>query len=173
MFTYFWLLLPAIAIKRSRRWTIVPQTPGGPLSGRQYSVAGIMLATACVAIVFGVGRWVLPLARWPSGTDLWGVLSIRTMLLGGAIAWTGLPLVPLTALVLGAGDASFRWSQLVTMAVVAVGLHFILLRSAGTRAMPVYIAMMTGAYLSGVIWLLVIRACGFRLVRGTAASLAK
>jgi hypothetical protein len=157
--------MPAFAVKWSRRWTIVPEAPKGQLPQRQYSVAGIMLATACVATVIGLGRWVLPLGRWQGSADPWANLLL-SVIVGGVIAWSCLPILPLTALVLGVGRRLYL--LVATPAIVGIvyfGLYVVMHQVNALRGIQYFSALISGAYVSAFAYLLVIRACGFRLVR--------
>jgi hypothetical protein len=169
--TYLVFLLPVIVIKRLRRWMIVPAAPKGTLRQRQYGVPGLMLATACAATVAGLGRWVLPLASWPGTDGPWGSLAMEMSILSCTIAWTCLPVIPFTPLMLGVERRANL--LVVSLAVVAVafgGLYFILMQVNDTRHIHAYIMLLCGAYISTLLYLLVIRACGFRLVRAGQAN---
>lgn len=164
--SYVAFLLPAFAVKKLRRWTIVPAAPAVQLRHQQYSVAGIMLATACVAAVLGVGRWVLPLTRWPSWDGPWLNQWMATAILASLIAWSCLPFLPLTALVLGTKRRLYSlFLTVLAIAAVFLGLYFVLQRINGVKGMQHFAVLIFGAYVSGLAYLLMIRASGFRLVR--------
>ncbi len=83
------------------------------------------------------------------------------------IAWSCLPLLPFMVLVLGVGRRLYSLiATLTTIAVVWLGIYLVLMRVNGARELHAYAALMAGAYLAGVAYLLVARACGFRLVTG-------
>ncbi|MEX2113937.1 MAG: hypothetical protein WD845_12175, partial [Pirellulales bacterium] len=165
---YLVFLLPAFVMVRFRCWTSVPSTSDARTSRGQLSISGLLLVTACTASVLGLGRWVLPLGLWPDSPDLWGNLLLVIGMIGGSMAWSCLPILPLAALVLATERRrKLTLAMLATTGIVIAVLFGLLylLMSPGTHGLTHFAALLSGAYLSALTYLLIIRACGYRLAR--------
>jgi hypothetical protein len=115
--------------------------------------------------VFGVGRWVrsfVDMRMWLGlGLEQWMFAGIVATM----IAWCCLPMVPLTALVLGGRRAPAALALLTTIVVTQGILYLVLWQASGARDLGYFEEMIAGAHLSALASLLVLRWSGFRLVR--------
>ena len=133
-------------------------------SRRQYTIQGLMLATACAALVLGVGRWILGLGVSPNLQDADIVL---VTIVGGVIALSCIPIPFIAAVVLTrTRRPSWSLTLVATIVFAASGVLGLLIYVQVDGSGLVYFAiMLSGAYLSAAVHALVLRGCGYTLVR--------
>jgi len=169
-------LLPAFVAARLRRWRVVPTLSGGRLIHGQFSLYGLLVAVTVVALTLAIGRWIAMLGQWPATWADWGrfVMQMNVDLVPLTVGC--LPVLACTAFVLSPGSRGRL--ALACSGSLAAGLAVsVLSRLALSRVFPIpvyfeYFVLFAchalGLYGSAVVSLLVVRWCGFRLVRDAA-----
>ena len=162
--------LPYWAIRRIGHWRIVlPNFPTFSKSpGKGVSLRGMMLAVTIFCVLAAISQYSMHLVVWKTFT-----LSRRateTILVAFLSAAGSLPMMPFVGMVLAVdGWRKYRVASFIgVMVAEAILLVFVaFIRRPGITMEDVLIgtSLLVGGYGSGLITLLVVRACGFRLVR--------
>ena len=142
-----------LLIARCFRIRIVRQTVPVSAAGRlQFAIRDLMILTVVVACVTAFGKWLLTVGFWRFEPALWGLVYVPFIAIGLLSIWPALnarhPLLPCSIFVVIAGG--------VGMCFEAFGLPM------GTAF---WVTMTSVEALSLVASLLVVRSCGYRLVR--------
>ena len=159
-------LILAAALRRRRGWRFVlgADLPRSAAS-RQFSIRALLASVGIVAVLLAVGRATMPHVRWD---DIGGLSSVAFVLLVFAPLGTayGLPALALAAALLSPRPATRDWSWaggLLAAAVMLTAMTFGVLF--GVEGSLLLLAVVVAAYGSIASAFLVLRVCGYRLVR--------
>ena len=169
--------IPLWAVRRFGHWRIVlpHSTTSSQSPSMSVSLRGLMLAVTVACVLAAIGQYTMRLVVWSEWTSIWPSVPTETIVMASLSMGDSLTIIPLIGMVLAVGG--LRWYCLASLAAVMVA-EAILLTSLlyfgrerlTTELVSVTTSLLAGAYFSGFISLLVVRACGFRLVREPATG---
>ncbi len=147
-----------------RGWRMEARGDGDGQPPRQLSVRGLLIVMAIAGSIFAMGRFVLsPIFFVADLEEELAWAAVTGLLLAGLL----LPMVPLLPLLLS--DGNRRWPLIATVVTVAATFLFVLTAMMGQPldrdAVMLIACAGLAAYASVTLSLLVVRWCGFRLVR--------
>jgi hypothetical protein len=156
--------LPLWLLRRRFGWRFEPPFAARDTAVRnnQFSLRGWFIAMAVVAAFLATLRWLHPATR----PTEWGMFLLIFLAMGASMSLPGMLALAVCWLVLPAGWwGRWRWSIAIGVcgAVTAVATAVALFGSPGEVGELVFVLL--GTLLSAAGSLLVIRACGYRLVR--------
>jgi len=154
------------------RWRIVLPHSVMPAQAPRMGVSlrGMMLAVTVACVLAAIGRYSMRPVVWSEATNNWLGVATETMAVATLSTSGCLTIIPFIGMVLAVSDR--RWYRLASfvggMTAEAIWLAAV---SYNNRSVPTTedilasTSLLAGGYFSALISLLVVRACGFRLVR--------
>jgi len=165
--------VPMWAMFRIRRWRVLlPQTPESMAAGDiRYSMRGMMAAVTGLCVLAAMGQACSRFVAWPASPYDWSSGVSEVFVIALLSSGLSVPVIPLIGLVLAPSRRNLAFT-VVTVAIIEAVMLGIETRSSGNRLttndVVTTTSFLSGLYLSAVFSLLVVRACGFRLVRRSA-----
>jgi hypothetical protein len=174
-FLYFVFLVPTVIVARLRRWRVVRDSPPSSAPREQYSLLGLFTVITTAGLTLAAGRWVLFVGEWPDAPAEWSGLALRTGVASLIVGAGCLPALACTAFLLTPGRRWRLFAAWCLGAVVGLTLLYVAMErmepGSGTlENFAVLASVFAGAHTSVFLSLLVVRFCGFRLLRVTQAG---
>lgn len=184
LLAFAYLQLPLWLIRALRRWRFVQTSlPNPPATGRivincrerpgnQFTVRSLLGWMLAAAVPLAAVRALMP-ATSIDAADLFD--SMPDVVLGGlVVALAGLTIVPLTWILLAAGRRPVLRCMLSLLLLAGLtGGVWLFIYVEGSLEFPAVISILAGTIANGVISLLVVGACGYRLDRISKSCLTE
>jgi len=168
---FLFLQPPLFALRWWRRWRIAlhDKAPAAGARRMQFSLRWLLAVATGVCVVLAVARWTYVPGSWPSRAPDWWSLVEDVCLVALVIGGLSLAALPLVGAAMGTVRRGGSLGLAAIGLVAAAGFLYWLMDPAD-RDTP---WLITCSLPAGWVWillnLLVLRWCGFRLVRETKA----
>lgn len=163
--SFFACQLPLWLLRVRFRWQLWPPAAvanGSESQANRFSLRGLLVATAVVAAMFAALRWLQP-----TGTDLnhAGMHLLMHLAIGGLMSLPGLLVLAVGWIVLTPSRRIWRWSIGIVSACSVVGAAIAVALKGSSGEVWELILLLAGTLSCATGTLLVVRLCGYRLVR--------